>query len=184
MGVRIDLSLIAPYVPRMASCVSASDRRAVVEEMCGKFAISTAKAYKALGEAGWSSGRKTQKDAGSTSADAHTLGVIAAMRRLGQRGNGKDTMPVNVAASVYEMNGNEIGVGVSRVRQLLRERELSARSLKAPSPHYRMRSLHPNHVHCVDPSVCLIYFAPQGASTFSKTRRSTKTSRGFRGKRT
>ena len=162
MGVRIDTSLVAPYVPRMNAASGAAERGAVVEEVCRMFAVSPRSAYRALQAEGWASGRKIRKDAGVTSADPQTLGIIAAMSKLGVRKNGKATMPVNVAASVAAMNGRDVGVSDGRVRQLLREKELSEKSMKAPSPHQRMRSLYPNHVHCVDPSLCLIYFTPRG----------------------
>jgi len=160
--MRIDTSLVAPYVASMNAAATAAERRAVVAEICRMFAVSAASAYKALAAEGWSSGRKTRRDAGSTGADERTLSIITAMSKNGIRKNGKSTMPVNVAASVTAMNGMNVGVSDSRVRQLLRDRELSEKSMKAPSPHRRMRSLHPNHVHCVDPSLCLVYFAPQG----------------------
>jgi len=160
--MRINTALVAPYVAAMNAAATAGERKAVVAEICRMFAISKASVYKALEAEGWESGRKTRKDAGSTSADMQTLTIIAAMSKKGIRKNGKSTMPVNVSASVTEMNGKPVGVSNSRLRQLLREKELSEKSMKAPTPHQRMRSLHPNHVHCIDPSLCLIYFAPQG----------------------
>jgi hypothetical protein len=126
------------------------------------FAISSSSAYRALAEAGWSSERKARKDAGTSSVDSQTLNIIAAMTKNGVRKNGKATMPVNVAVSVMAMNDKDISVSPGRVRQLLRDNELSGKSIKKPAPHVRMRSLYPNHVHCVDPSLCLIYFTPTG----------------------
>jgi len=160
--MRIDTSLVAPYVARMNAAATAKERKEVVAEIRRMFAISAASVYKALEAEGWTSGRKTRKDAGSTSADMQTLSIIAAMSKNGIRKNGKSTMPVNVASSVTAMNGKAVGVSDSRLRQLLRDKELSEKSMKAAAPHQRMRSLHPNHVHCVDPSLCLIYFTPQG----------------------
>jgi hypothetical protein len=160
MGNGHSETLFAPYAVRMAQAVTAKERKAVIAEMCRMFAFSTATAYKALGEYGWESGRKKRKDAGTTSVDPQTLLTVAAMSRNGFRKNGKETMPVNVAVSVAAMNGMDPGVSNSRVRQLLRENELAARSLKAASPHTHMRSLHPNHVHLVDPSLSLLYFTP------------------------
>jgi hypothetical protein len=153
-------TLFAPYADRMGQAATASERKAVVGEMCRMFAFSTAKAYKVLAECGWESGRQKRRDAGTTSVDPQTLATIAAMTRHGFRKNGKETMPVNVAASVTAINGKETGVSNSRLRQLLRESELAAKSLKKESPHSRLRSLYPNHVHFVDPSLSLLYFTP------------------------
>ena len=153
-------ALFAPYAAQMAAAKGAVERKAIVDEMCRMFAFSDKKAYKVLAENGWDSGRKKRKDAGTTSVNPETFAVIAAMARHGFRKNGKETMPVNVAAAVAITNGKEVGVGNSRLRQLLRENELSAKSVKTAPPYARMRSLYPNHVHFVDPSLSLLYFTP------------------------
>jgi hypothetical protein len=160
MGNGNNEALFNPYAVRMTQAETGKERKAVVAEMRRMFAFSTAKAYKVLKENGWESGREKRKDAGTTSVDPQTLFTIAAMNRNGYRKNGKETMPVNVAASVAVMNGMAPGVSNSRLRQLLRENELAARSLKTAAPHTRMRSLYPNHVHLVDPSLSLLYFTP------------------------
>jgi hypothetical protein len=153
-------TLFTPYAVRMEQTTTAAERKAIVEEMCRMFAFSTAKAYKVLAECGWESGRQKRKDAGSTSVDPQTLITIAAMTRHGFRKNGKETMPVNVASSVAVINGKDPGVSNSRIRQLLRESELAAKSLKKDSPYSHLRSLYPNHAHFVDPSLSLLYFTP------------------------
>jgi len=160
MGNGHSEALFGPYAVRMSQAVTGKERKAIVAEMCQMFAFSTAKAYKALEECGWESGRKKRKDAGTTSVNEQTLLTLAAMSRNGFRKNGKETMPINVAVSVAVMNGMDPGVSNSRVRQLLRERELAAQSLKKASPHTHLRSLYPNHVHLVDPSLSLLYFTP------------------------
>jgi len=160
MGKGNSEALFGPYAVRMAQAATGKERKAVVAEMCRMFVFSDKKAYKVLKECGWESGRKKRKDAGTTSVDQQTLLTLAAMSRNGFRKNGKETMPINVAASVAVMNGMDPGVSNSRIRQLLRENELTARSLKTASPHTHMRSLYPNHVHLVDPSLSLLYFTP------------------------
>ncbi|MDR2733400.1 MAG: transposase [Spirochaetota bacterium] len=152
--------LFGPYAIRMAQAATSAERKAIVAEMRRMFAFSASKAYKVLAECGWESGRCTRKDAGTTVVDPEALLAIAAMSMHGFRKNGKETMPINVATSVAAINGKELGVGNSRIRQLLREKELSAKSVKKSSPHSRLRSLHPNHVHFVDPSLSLLYFTP------------------------
>ncbi len=67
-----------------------------------------------------------------------------------------------LARSVLQANGYEFQVGDTRLRTLLREKKMDAKSQTQPSAAQRMRSLHPNHVHMVDPSLCLIYYAPDG----------------------
>ncbi|MDR1506449.1 MAG: transposase [Treponema sp.] len=150
------------YVERMNKAETASERKATIDEMCRMFAFSAAKAYKVLREAGWVSGRRKRTDAGTSSLAPENLDAVASVIRNGLRKNGKSTMPVNVARALLKSNGIDIPIGNSRLRQLLREASMTAENAKAPSPHTRMRSLCPNHVHFTDPSLSLLYFAPGG----------------------
>ena len=150
------------WVRRMNAAGSGAGRKAVVEKMSGMYGISTAKAYKALKEAGWDSGRKRRKDAGTTSLGEKELKTIANMQKTSQRKNGKVTMPITVARSILQAQGVDINVGDSRIRELLRDKQLSEKDLKIPTPHQRMRSEYPNQVHMTDPSNCLLYFSPGG----------------------
>ena len=150
------------YVEQMVEARSAAARKAVVAALCRQFAFSTAKAYKVLKENGWESGRAKRKDAGTTSLDETLLLAVAQMVKLGVRKNGKTTLPVNIARSILQGRGLAIAVRDSRLRELLRVRHLSLEDSRMPTPHQPMRSEYPNQVHCVDPSVALLYYAPGG----------------------
>jgi hypothetical protein len=150
------------YVDQMNAAVSAAERKGVVAEMCRMFAFSTAKAYKALKENGWESGRAKRKDAGSTGLDEALLLAVADMVKQCIRKNGKATLPVNVARSILQSRGADISISDSRLRELLRQNHMAVADSKVPSPHQTMRTEYPNQVHFADPSVCLIYFAPGG----------------------
>jgi hypothetical protein len=146
----------------MAAAQTAAGRKAVVAEMCRMFAFSTAKAYKVLRENGWDSGRAKRKDAGASSADKELLTTVGEMVKQGIRKNGKATLPVNVARSILESRGLDVPVGDSRLRELLRRNHVAVSDSRAPAPYQTMRSEYPNQVHQADPSVCLIYFPPDG----------------------
>lgn len=151
------------YVQQMNNASTAKERKAVVDEMCRMFAFSQAKAYKVLKEAGWSSGRKERKDAGSSSIDDKTLEMVAALLQNGMRKNGKQTMSVGLARSILVQNGFDVCLGDSRLRELLNTKTLSSEKTKTVKPHQKMRSLYPNQVHFADPSMALIWFAPDGS---------------------
>ena len=151
------------YVQQMNNASTAKERKAVVDEMCRMFAFSQAKAYKVLKEAGWSSGRKERKDAGSSSIDDKTLEMVAALLQNGVRKNGKQTMSVGLARSILVQNGFDVHLGDSRLRDLLNAKTLSPEKTKTPKPYQKMRSLYPNQVHFADPSMALIWFAPDGS---------------------
>ena len=108
--------------------------------------------------AGYKSGRKKRSDAGRTTLPDETLSFIAAAKREAVRGNGKETMPVGVAMNVAANNGLEVNVSRSRVNTLLRERRMDTKTVANSRNHITLRSLHPNHVHQIDPSLCLVYY--------------------------
>ena len=158
------------YVEQMNAAASAADRKAVVDEMRRMFAFSTAKAYRVLKENGWESKREKRRDSGKTGLDEKLLLAVADMVKRGIRKNGKATLPVNVARSILQSRGVAVPVSDSRLRMLLRENHLSVADRKVPAPHQDMRTEYPNQVHFTDPSVCLLYFAPDGKRNTSKMR--------------
>jgi len=155
--------VFAAWAERMAEAKTAKERTAVVTEVSRLAGVSMDKAYRILHEHGWSSGRKRRQDAGTTGQDELALKFLAAIVVEGVRKNGKATMTVPQARSILEQNGFQFAVGDSRIRELLRRTKMDLKSLAKPAPAQYMRSLHPNHVHMVDPSLALIYYAPDGS---------------------
>ena len=139
--------------------------RTAFEKMHG---VSKRTVYSNLKKIGWSSGRKKRCNAGVTNIDEKTIEELEAVTRLSQRANGKHTMPTSVAASMLAGSGREINLSNSRLNELRRQRKSTAKHQKQASPHQQMRSLHPNHVHQVDPSYCLLYYAPSGEQKIQK----------------
>lgn len=108
--------------------------------------------------AGWESGRKARSDKGSTSVDSDALLTLATMQRESVRDNGKQTMKTPVARSVLQANGLEVSVSNAQLNRLMRDRGLNVEAQQVAAPAQQMRALHPNHVHQVDPSLCLVYY--------------------------
>jgi hypothetical protein len=146
----------------MRDAATPAERTAIVKEMCRMFAISDSKAYKMLHECGWESGRKARRDAGRSSVDEAALKKLAAIIWDSMRKNGKVELSVSDARAILQANGVDIPVGDSQLRDLLRRNKLNARYAKQAKPYQRMRSKHPNHVHQADPSLCLLYYTPNG----------------------
>lgn len=112
--------------------------------------------------AGYKTERKKRADAGSTALPHETLHFIAAAKREGIRGNGKATLPTAVAMNIAHTNGIEVPVSEGRINALLRANRMDTKAQLAARNHITMRSLHPNHMHQIDPSLCLIYYTPKG----------------------
>lgn len=108
--------------------------------------------------AGHDSGRKRRSDSGSTRMPTESLEFIAASMQQSVRGNGIATKPICVAMNIAHENGLTVNVGPSRVASLLRAQRLDVKAQAQARNHSRLRSLHPNHVHQIDPSLCLVYY--------------------------
>ena len=103
-------------------------------------------------------GRKTRADRGNTAIKDDAITFLAAAKRESMRGNGKGIMPTNVAMNVADQNGMDICLSRGRINSILRERGLTNDALAAPRDTTRLRSLHPNHVHQIDPSLCVLFY--------------------------
>lgn len=131
----------------------------LLEEAQALFGWSRQKVYAELErQAGWSSGRRVRADKGTTRAAEDALAFVAALERGGMRLNGKQTLHTPLAVSIAAQNGHDLGVSGSQVNRLLRARRLGVRQQAEAAAPVTMRYLHPNHVHQVDPSLCLVIY--------------------------
>ena len=123
---------------------------------------SLPKLHRELKAIGWTSGRKKRSDAGTSSVSDDVLTELGGMLLTGIRKNGKATAETPITRARLKTNGRDIPVSNSRLNQLLRDQKLSLKKQCVPKANIRMRSKHPNHVHQVDPSLCLLYYTPNG----------------------
>jgi hypothetical protein len=137
-------------------------KSSIVDAATNLLGWSQDKLYRELAKIGWGSARVKRKDAGQTKVTNEMLATAEAMRMLSQRKNGKLTMGTPVALSILSQNGFDANVSVSTLNRQFRQRASANSNIKTDSPSVTMRSLHPNHVHQVDPSLCLIYYTKEG----------------------
>lgn len=135
---------------------------AMIQAFGDLYAWSYSRVYRALKSVGWSSGRKPRADRGTSSQSMEVLTDISATLRIGQRKNGKATMQTPNAVSLLSQNGREITVSNSRVNSLLKANQMHLAAQRQDRAFQACQSKHPNHVHQVDPSLCLIYYMPDG----------------------
>ena len=150
----------------MQAAKTARERSSIIAEMCRLFGFCEASAYRALRKSGWENGRKKRSDEGLSRISDEDLNIAAALLQNSVRKNGKKTMSVENARSIMIQNGFDVPISARQLSGLLRTRTLSTELTSKPSPHQRMRSEHPNQVHFADPSVALMYFAPNGKQKF------------------
>ena len=134
-------------------------QRALVEDFAAHVGKSPATVYKWLADdVGYHSGRKPRSDAGATRLAPAALQFVAAAKTESIRANGKATMGTPVAMNIAAANGIEINVSESRMQTLLRQRHMQPGQLRKARNTQQMRSEHPNHVHQIDPSLCLLFY--------------------------
>ncbi len=107
---------------------------------------------------GRATGRKRRSDSGTSRLPAESLEFMAASMQQSVNGHGKSTKPICVAMNIASQNGLTVNVSKSRVAVLLRSQRLDAKTQASARNTQRLRSLHPNHVHQIDPSLCLVYY--------------------------
>lgn len=117
------------------------------------------KFYKELKKLGWTSGKKTRADYGTTGQSEEALRALAAVTKMSARANGKTLLETPNAISILAQNGYNFG-SVSNTNRLLRQRNLTAKQIKQDSSHGNFRTEYPNQVHQVDPSLCVLYYPP------------------------
>ncbi|WP_296689429.1 transposase [Treponema sp. UBA6852] len=154
------------FVLQMQTAKTAKERSSIIAEMCRLFGFCEVSAYRALRRNGWKSDRRKRSDAGASSINEKDLSTVAALLQNSVRKNGKKTMSIENARSIMLQNGFDIPISSRQLGGLLKARTLSTETTSKPSPHQRMRSEYPNQVHFADPSVALMYFAPNGKQKF------------------
>ncbi len=140
------------------------DTRAIFDEYAALTGRALATLYKDARANGWSSGRRKRVDAGACRLTDQQIEFVAGLMRESAREKKGVIMPVREALEIAIDNGmiERGSVTVGRMQQILAERQLNKAALDAPTPHTDQRSLHPNHVHLIDGSVCIQYYLKNG----------------------
>jgi len=153
---------IVRYWHDLAQKVTAAGRgeqTRLVHQAAKANGISPQTAYRRLRDyGGWQSGRKQRQDAGKSALSDEALDTIGAIYREGQRENGKQITTIAGCCSIVEESGIEVPVSNQQVARRMRQERMDRKG-RAQAEHFvQMRSEHPNHVHQIDPSVCVVYY--------------------------
>ncbi|WP_296663474.1 integrase [Paraburkholderia sp.] len=108
--------------------------------------------------AGRKTTRKARADKGSTSVSEQALTMLGSVQREAVRDNGKQTLFTTTARGLLEQNGVGLKVSNGQLNRLMRDRKLNAGSQRHANPVQALRAPHPNYLHEVDPSLCLVYY--------------------------
>lgn len=135
---------------------------AIAESAAKVLGCSVPTLYRRLRESGWQSGRKVRTDKGDSRVPYDELVELSAMWAAcsARRMNGKWVRTIDDAISMARTNGRlSVDISGATALRLMRLHGLHREQVSAPTPHVQMRSLHPNHVWQVDPSLCVVYYS-------------------------
>ncbi len=114
-------------------------------------------------EIGWASGRKRRKDSGKLGVSQETAKAVAHLMHKSTRANGKRNMKMTDARNMMRDSGfQDADVSTTTLSRAMRQYKCHPDMLAQGKPHVHMRSLHPNHVWQVDPSICVLFYLPKG----------------------
>jgi len=139
-------------------------KSAIAKAQAKLLGISPQTLYRQLKKTGlYQCTRKKRVDKGEIRIDGITEDMIlevAAMMFTSKRNQGRIIMPAEVAIEIAESNGKipKGSLKPSTLNRHLRKLEADKRSLLAAEPHIKVRSLHPNHYHQLDYSVCTQWY--------------------------
>jgi len=143
-----------------------AERKAVIVKFATLTGHTPQHLYRVAKANGFDAGRKERDDKGTlvSGLSRGQVEFVASLVYVTGRENKGPIMPVERALQIAEDNGIiEPGrITPAGLTRLLREWLISKRHIKAPEPHVNMRSLHPNHTHVFDVSVCIQYYLKNG----------------------
>lgn len=112
--------------------------------------------------------RKARSDKGMMNLTLDEARLISGVVMEGMRKNGKRIMTVERAVTMLRANEmiaacDETGnpLSVNTIVRSLRAYSLHPDQLNEPAPVVSMKSLHPNHLWQIDPSLCVLYYLPR-----------------------
>lgn len=135
-------------------------RSAAVMNFAKAWNVSIGKAWRDLKSAGYETGRIPRPEKGqSKKVMDHQVATVANFCLQSMRQTGTQILCMKDAIE----NAKACGilpddVSDSTVIRMMKTLGVHPKQLKAPKPHQRLRSEHPNHVWQVDASICVLYY--------------------------
>ncbi len=145
-------------------------KAALKESMARQLNCSLATLHRYLKQVGYSDGRKTRADKGTSCLSDEDVRVMGTTLASATRKNGKRTLCIADGAEMMRENGKIVAGRVdketgeivpahaSTISRAMRKHGMHPGQLAAPSPHMPMRYKHPNYTWEIDASVCVVFY--------------------------
>lgn len=121
--------------------------------------------YRGLKAVGWESQRQNRQDRGCSRVSRDEAAMVASIMRQSTRDSGKRLLSVEDALEIALANpasGVKTQASPDTYTRVMREHGLHPDQVARATPFTQMRSLHPNHVHQFDVSICVLYYLDKG----------------------
>ena len=146
---------------RLSKAVNGEKDR-IIDEYIKLTGKSAATLYRVAAKHGFDSGRKKRSDKGELKSELNEeqIRFVSALMDTSKRQVKGVIMSVRTALDIA-IDERVIAKGqitTGGLQRILRDREMNAAALESVAPSIRMASLHPNHVHVFDASVCIQYY--------------------------
>lgn len=134
----------------------------IISEYMALTGKSSATLYRIAGKHGFDSGRKARADKGAIRCGVTEgqLQFVSSLIQTTAREVKGVILPLSSAMQLAIDNGalKDGQISEARLQAILRELSMNSTALMSPDPSIRMASLHPNHVHVFDASICIQYY--------------------------
>jgi len=150
---------VGEEIARRLAFSTNGDKARIVQEYVEMMGWSRGTVYRVAREFGFEGFSKARADKGRKKLAPEQIETAAALSYKSKRKTERIIMPTWKIREVMEDN-NLIPPGTvsdSTLNRYFREMGLNQSSLLSPTAHVNLASLHPNHVHQMDPSVCVQY---------------------------
>lgn len=156
---------------------SGAARRRYAEEYAKTLGRSVTWVYEQARKGGWESGRAARKDKGvlKSGLTDEQLNAFSNLLHKPARRNRKNPAPVTDVHEVAVDSGilAEGQITAQQMARILRDKKISKRHAKAPTPHIELAAAHTNHAWQVDATACIQYFFKDNGNGMGQ--RDTKT---------
>jgi transposase InsO family protein len=161
-GELAEIDLLRSTAARLRSAPHGG-QGAIIKEAAVMLGVSAQTLYTKLRGVGWTSGRQRRSDRGDTRVSEAEIRVVAAL--LGhRRANGKRIMVVSDAIEIALANGQlSERISPATALRLMQVYHCHPSQLDRASPHTPMRTLYPNQLWQLDPSLCVLYYLPKSS---------------------
>ncbi len=142
-------------------------KQPIIDKACIFLSCSKHTLYRQLEQAGLkpqpkNGKRKTRTDKGDCVITKEQAELIGGMILVATRANGKQILSVKDATEILQADGKIPNVSVTTILRALKMHHCHPDQLTTPTAHINKRSLHPNHVWEIDPSVCVLFYLKKG----------------------